>query len=202
MTIQTINGNTVIKAAEGYFLTNSNNVFGEEIYLGSNDSPENYQELPMSEYPTFQEESLTGEDPIIIDETNIEYLQYDMPMDLEKAKKKKISLIDEYDTSDMVNGFFYDGNLMWLDRETRSSLANTISSFEKVGRSELSIWYNDIYISLSIENAKSLLAMLEVYASDCYNVTAHHKQQVREMESIQEVINLDITQGYPQRLEF
>ena len=40
---------TKLTASEGYVLTNGE-AFGEEIYLGCNDSPGNWQEITKEEY--------------------------------------------------------------------------------------------------------------------------------------------------------
>lgn len=120
---------------------------------------------------------------------------------LEEAKSIKIDEINEYDTSSSVNGFYYNGQFMWLDRDTRSSLMGTINCLEAVGRSEMNIWYKDqFYITIDTQTAKQLLYALEVYALDCYNVTASHKRAVSEMETLEEVEAFDVTSGYPQML--
>jgi len=180
-----------ITAEDGYFLTNHNGLYGTEIVLGSNDSPENYEELPLSKWPeienTQQVEESTQEEPTQEDK-------------LLKAKAIKISSIERYDVSYKVNGFYYNGKFMWLDRETRATLRNTIESLELVGRNELNIWYKYTYITLDLDSAKRLLALLEVYATDCYNVTERHKKEIIEMEDIDEVISFDIREGYPEML--
>lgn len=189
MSIEETNGITTITADEGYFLTNNNGIFGETIILGSDDSPENYAQLPLSELP---EE--TNDD---MEETTEEQQA------LESEKERKIEEIEAYDTSDNVNGFFYDGQFMWLDRITRAVLANTINSAKLLGQETINIWYNDtICITLDCENAKLMLASLELYATSCYNVTATHKAAIRNMTKIEDIINFDITADYPNRLEF
>lgn len=55
MTITTDNnGNTIITAAEGMFLKKGN-CYGISILLGVGDTPESYEELPMSEFPVVEE---------------------------------------------------------------------------------------------------------------------------------------------------
>lgn len=121
---------------------------------------------------------------------------------LEQAKSNKIMEIDAYDISENVNGFFYNEVFMWLDRETRATLRNTIDSLKIMGRQTLNIWYNEINITLSVQEAEYLLAALEVYATDCYNVTAMHKNYVSNLTDIEDVNAFDVTADYPQRLHF
>ena len=44
---------------------------------------------------------------------------------LERAKADKIAEIAAYDTSDKVNGFILNGQIVWLDKATRVGLMNS-----------------------------------------------------------------------------
>lgn len=122
--------------------------------------------------------------------------------DLEYHKRQKIHEIDVYDISENVNGFFLGDTLLWLDKDTRTGLVNTLNSAAIVGREQVNIWFSGLYITLHIDEARQLLAALEIYATDCYNVTALHKVQVNELETIEEVDNFDVSSDYPDRLVF
>ena len=122
--------------------------------------------------------------------------------DLEKHKRDKIREIEVYDISENVNGFFFNGALLWLDKDTRTGLVNTLNSAVIVGREVINIWFSGMYITLHIEEARQMLAALEIYATDCYNVTAQHKVDVMALETIEAVDAYDVTAGYPQRPEF
>lgn len=187
MKIDNSKGYTVITADNGMFLTNDNGLYGTEIILGDSDSPENYTELPLSEYP----QELVPDDP---QEERLFLLEY--------KKTQKIADITEYDLSSNVNSFMLNGQSMWLDRETRAVLRNTIESLEIVGRDTLNIWYGNNNIELDLNSARQLLAVLEVYATDCYNVTAQHKIAVSQMTTIDDIEEFDITAGYPPMLHF
>lgn len=121
---------------------------------------------------------------------------------LETHKKEKLREIDVYDTSSNVNGFFYNGNLLWLDKDTRTGLVNTLNSADIVGREHINIWFSGLYITLDTVTARQMLAALEIYATDCYNVTAQHKVAVNALNTIEDVDAFDITADYPQRLVF
>lgn len=52
MTTSTHNNHIVIKADEGFFLRSRlTGAYGKEMSLGCYDTTENYDELPMSEWP-------------------------------------------------------------------------------------------------------------------------------------------------------
>lgn len=121
---------------------------------------------------------------------------------LETHKRNKLREIDVYDISENVNGFYLGDTLLWLDKDTRTGLVNTLNSAVIVGRENVNIWFSGLYITLHIEEARQMLAALEIYATDCYNVTAMHKMQVNAMDDIESVDSFDVTADYPQRLVF
>lgn len=194
MKIEEKNGMIKITADDGYFLTNNNGLYGVSIWLGFSDAVKNYEEKPMSEYPVEPE----PEEPSDPDSPNQnpEHL-------LALEKDVKLKSIDDYDTSFNVNGFLFNGMTLWLDRINRVVFANVISSAEVLGQETVTMAYNDeISITLPTENAKLLLASLELYAASCYNITLTHKNAIKNMSDINDVINFDITADYPPRLEF
>lgn len=121
---------------------------------------------------------------------------------LEAHKRNKLREIDVYDISENVNGFFLGDTLLWLDKDTRTGLVNTLNSAVIVGRENVNIWFSGLYITLNIDEARQMLAALEIYATDCYNVTAQHKVQVNALETIEEVDAFDVSADYPQRPVF
>ena len=46
-----------------------------------------------------------------------------------------------------------------------------------------------------------LLSSLEMYALECFNVTAAHKKAVSELTTIEEVEAYDYKTGYPKQLD-
>ena len=52
-------------------------------------------------------------------------------------------------------------------------------------------------IELDINRALNILAMIENYASTCYNVTQKHINEIKKLSSIEECLNYDITANYP-----
>lgn len=119
---------------------------------------------------------------------------------LEDKKREKIDAIIEYDVSDNVNSFVYNGVNMWLDRDTRVALVNTLNSAEMLNIDSINIWYAGMCLPLTCTEARQLLAAIEIYATSCYNVTEQHKVNVNALQTITDVENYDYTQGYPARL--
>lgn len=119
---------------------------------------------------------------------------------LEEVKETKIMELLNYDDSENVNLFYYNNIPLWLDKATRVGLVNSCTSLEVAGGQTINIWYNDIYFTLSVSECKRLLAALEVYAIECYNVTAQHKVNIENLTTKEAVQNYDFTVGYPEKL--
>lgn len=120
---------------------------------------------------------------------------------LEKAKKEKLEAILAYDTSSDVNGFMLNGNKVWLDKETRVGLMNSTTIAKSVGQKTTTLWLGSMKLVVDCDKAIQLLSALEMYALDCFNVTASHKQAVSELTTIEEVEAYDYKIGYPKMLE-
>ena len=159
------------------------------------------------------EEKSTLYDVMLLQGTNdqIDDIYYNIQVDfgiespiskLDQAKKEVIRKIDEYDTSVNVNSFKLNGIDVWLSKDTRVGLMNSISIEKAAGKEQSVLWFNSICVTVNCDSAIQMLSTLELYALDCYNKTAEHKVNVQSLSSIEEVHNYDYTQGYPSKLEF
>ena len=120
---------------------------------------------------------------------------------LEQAKADKIAEITAYDTSDKVNGFMLNGLLVWLDKATRVGLMNSTTIAKAAGQQTTTLWLGGLKLVVDCDKAIQLLSALEMYALECFNVTASHKQAVSELTTIEEVETYEYKAGYPKMLE-
>ena len=120
---------------------------------------------------------------------------------LKQAKVEKIAEIAAYDTSSSVNGFMLNGLLVWLDKATRVGLMNSTTIAKAAGQQTTTLWLGGIKLVVDCDKAIQLLSALEMYALECFNVTASHKQAVSELTTIEEVEAYDYKSGYPKMLE-
>ena len=120
---------------------------------------------------------------------------------LEQAKTDKIAEITAYDTSSSVNGFMLNGVLEWLDKATRVGLMNSTTIAKAAGQKATTLWLGGAKLVVDCNKAIQLLSALEMYALECFNVTASHKAAVGELKSIEEVEAYDYKTGYPKMLE-
>ena len=132
------------------------------------------------------------------------FVEFSAKMDalkLEQAKVDKIAEIAAYDTSDKVNGFILNGLLVWLDKATRVGLMNSTTIAKAAGKQTTTLWLGGLKLVVDCDKAIQLLSALEMYALECFNVTASHKQAVSELTTIEEVEAYDYKAGYPKMLE-
>lgn len=130
-----------------------------------------------------------------------EFLTKIKAMQLKQAKADKIAEITAYDTSDKVNGFILNGLLVWLDKATRVGLMNSTTIAKAAGQQTTTLWLGGIKLVVDCDKAIQLLSALEMYALECFNVTASHKAAVSELKSIEKVETYDYKADYPKMLE-
>lgn len=103
-----------------------------------------------------------------------------------------------YDSSDNVNSFMIGDKKYWLDKATRVGLQQLVNSSDN----EVSLVLYDQVLTIPKDIASGFLAQLEVYAGKCYLQTAKHQLAIKELQTVDELINYDYTKGYPEKLTF
>ena len=119
---------------------------------------------------------------------------------LQRAKETVIAAIEAYDTTPAVNGFILNGERVWLDKSTRVGLMNSTQIAKAMGKKTTTLWFGGMQIEVNCDKAIQLLSALEMYALECFNVTAAHKKAVAELNTVEEVLGYDYTKGYPEQL--
>lgn len=119
---------------------------------------------------------------------------------LTAAQREVLSAIEAYDASDSVNAFVLNGQEVWLDKATRVGLMNSTTIAKAMGQATTTLWLGEAKLVVDCDKAIQLLSALEMYALECFNVTAAHKKAVTEMTTLEDVLGYDYTGGYPQKL--
>ena len=121
---------------------------------------------------------------------------------LERAKANKIADLTAYDQSDAVNGFFLGGQQMWLTRDERTQIDESINAYEATGATDMTKYFNGVPYTFTLVLWKQMLNALIVYASEALNVTEAHKVAINALTTVEDVEEYDFEQGYPEKLEF
>ena len=121
---------------------------------------------------------------------------------LESIKSEIIRKIKRYDSSDEVNIFYLQDKPVWVDKSTRVGLNLRFSSEEKKGFTETTLWYKGESFTLPLETAKNMLLEVELYASECYDITQQHISNVNNITDKEDVLEYNYREGYPEKLTF
>lgn len=120
---------------------------------------------------------------------------------LEYMRKAMIHYIEKYDSSTAVNAFELNGMEVWLDKATRVGLMNSTTIAKSMGQKTTTLWLGSYQLEVDCDKAIQLLSALEMYALECFNVTAAHKKAVSSIESIEDIMTYDFKSGYPEKLK-
>ncbi len=116
-------------------------------------------------------------------------------------KKAMLAYIEKYDASSSVNSFLLNGMEVWLDKATRVGLMNSTTIAKSMGQEKTTLWLGSYQLEVDCDKAIQLLSALEMYALECFNVTAAHKKAVSELDNIEGVLTYDYRAGYPEKLK-
>lgn len=132
----------------------------------------------------------------------LESLHLDNPTILLLVKELLLAQISLYDVSETVNSFYLGDKRMWLDKATRVGLMNSVTIEKNAGKDISTLWFDNQYFEIPVDKAIQMLQVIELYAVECYNVTAKHLLDASNLTSLQEAVRFDITSEYPERIVF
>ena len=183
VTVTEVKDGCVKVSVDEGFILKDNDTYTSEIYCAKDAELQNYEVVPYNDY--------------LLAENMKKY----EGKTLEEAKGILLREIESYDTSPSVNGFMLNGQKVWLDFELRDRVYQGNERLQRIGRTDTTLWLGNQCYNLSIEQAQNIISHIEAYAKDCYNVTAAHKAAVEKMQTLEEVMIYDYTQGYPEQLK-
>lgn len=182
VTVTEVKNGCVKVSADKGFILKGGDTYTSEIYCAEDAELQDYEVVAYSDYLRAENKK-----------------KYEGKT-TEEAKEMLLAEIDAYDKSSAVNGFVLNGVVVWLDKATRVGLMNSTSITKAMGQPTTTLWLGDSKMEVPCDTAIQLLSALEMYALECFNVTAAHKKAVSELTTIEEVEKYDITAGYPAQL--
>lgn len=116
---------------------------------------------------------------------------------VKEIKELLLSLQAKYDNSAEVNSFYLNDKRVWLDKATRVGLFNILNLEKSNGIDVTTLWFNTMSIKINVDKALTLLTAVEIYAKKCFDNTQKHYIEIKQLESIEDCLQYDITAGYP-----
>ena len=121
---------------------------------------------------------------------------------LDGLRKGKILQVQAYDCSPVINRFIVNGQTVWMDKDTRVGITNALRLQKDKEETTTSIMFGEVWYTLPVEEALSIMASIEIYAMACFKQTAEHLSIIKNLDSIEALSNYDFTTGYPEVREF
>lgn len=123
-------------------------------------------------------------------------------MALIQAKRQKLIEITDYNTSENVDGFLLNGTRHWLTLEERKSAKLSTDAHITLGHETTEQYLDGKLYTIPCQTLLLMLAQLEVYALNCLNNALRQKSEVEALTTVAEVEEYDVTNGYPEMLNF
>lgn len=133
-----------------------------------------------------------------------EYLQvvYDgipavalLPSILEKLQS-------DYDKSDEVNYFNFNGEKAWFDKNMRLGLVRDVEIAKSNAQATYRLWVNNNDYLVTVNYLEQFLKDLEVYAVAVNNATQQHIKEIRQLSGKEEVLAYRVDTNYPSAITF
>lgn len=168
-----------------------------------------YNPIEFKETVTHIDHETEKETTETITRWNVWYEEMELPQvtealdreDIVEANKLLLTeIIKLYDVSPAVNEFTINGIPVWLDKNTRAGLKLRFEAEIAIGKTETTLWYNNMSFNLTLDQALQMLYAIELYASACYDTTQQHLANIQNLTI--ELENYDYRAGYPNKLQF
>lgn len=131
-------------------------------------------------------------------DTKVIFVRIEEAPNVEKVRNILSNLIKEYDKSNKVNYFTYKNYRYWFNREERLALTNKFKVLNNMEKTTGLIWFGSVSYEVDVAMMLDFLESLEYYAIKCNDVTRQHLNQIKHINSIEELIMFNITADYPQ----
>ena len=121
---------------------------------------------------------------------------------LENTRALVMQAIENHDISDAVNAFIINGEKYWLTKPMRESLVTSLDRFQKAGIDNFPFVLGSIQTQLPCNVLDGMITQLEVYATQCMGVTTAHQMAAQALQTEEELLDYDYTNGYPEMLKY
>lgn len=126
--------------------------------------------------------------------------------ELEYIRNLKIQQINIFSDQGYINFFTYKGIKLSLNYDERSRLKDSIEAYKLLNIPTMTKIFKGNKIDFNIKEDYNklvyMLAALEVYYSECWNITHLHLNQVKNIQDFEQLYHFNIEADYPKPLNF
>ena len=126
--------------------------------------------------------------------------------ELEYIRNLKIQQINTFSDQGYINFFTYKGVKLSLNYDERSRLKDSLEAYKLLNVPIMTKIFKGNKIDFNIKEDYNklvyMLAALEVYYSECWNITHLHLGQVKNIQDFEQLYHFNIEADYPKPLNF
>ena len=126
--------------------------------------------------------------------------------ELEYIRNLKIQQINTFSDQGYINFFIYKGIKLSLNYDERSRLKDSIEAYKLLNIPTMTKIFKGNKIDFNIKEDYNklvyMLSALEVYYSECWNITHLHLSQVKNIQDFEQLYHFNIEADYPKPLNF
>ena len=124
-------------------------------------------------------------------------------MTIEKARMRKIEEIEFYNVSEDVDSFIFNDTInAWFTVQERLNYKQSIEAAKLLNIEKLSFYVKDVKLEIAPIVGEQMLALIQLYADQCFMVTKQHLLNVNALSTIEEIEAYNYKEGYPEKLKF
>lgn len=120
----------------------------------------------------------------------------------EEVRNHMLYLINEYDHSNRVDGFYVGGKLMWLDFEWRQKIRERINTDEEDGKAVSNFTYEGVKYEFPLSTLRTMMFELEKYARDSWDKTEEHRCNMIALDDPYDMVEYEFKKGYTNQPNF
>ena len=111
-------------------------------------------------------------------------------------------LQSDYDKSDEVNYFNFNGEKAWFDKNMRLGLVRDVEIAKSNAQATYRLWVNNNDYLVTVNYLEQFLKELEVYAVGVNNTTQQHIKEIRQLNGKEEILAYRVDTNYPPAITF
>lgn len=130
------------------------------------------------------------------------WVEYVIPKVNEIVSEKNNKGFEINRAYDDSKGFYMNDTYCTFDAETLNKMLFRVISESAMNVNKTILWFNGNAYPMKTKDALELLYQLQIYYGNCFDISETHKQNVNNLETIEDIKNYNCDDKYPEKLKF
>lgn len=136
---------------------------------------------------------------IILEDGWVEYVIPKIDEVVSEKNHKRFEIDRAYDD---CKGFYMNDTYCTFDAETLNKMLFRVMSESAMKINKTTLWFNGNTYPMKTKDALELLYQLQIYYGNCFDISETHKQNVNNLETMEDIKNYNCDDKYPEKLKF